>query len=135
MDTKFRRRGQHTKLTEAQLQRAAKYREDGLADNQIGRQLGVSGHYIAKHLGKRPKVMGIDAKAPHAIDMGRLLLKSAFVGPPGGARIMAKRYGIPIEEAVIHYENNEWYCKTCKSWKSEPKVTMRKCERCRNATI
>ena len=45
---------------------------------------------------------------------------------------MAKRYGIPIEEAVAHYENNEWYCKTCKSWKSEPKVTMRKCERCRN---
>lgn len=121
-----------SKLNEAQLKRAALYRADGLSDNQIGRQLGVSGHYIAQYLGNRPKVMGIDAKAPSAIDLGRLLRKSTFIGAPGGARIMAKRYGIPIDEAVAHYENNEWYCKTCKSWKSEPKVTMRKCEGCRN---
>lgn len=99
-----------SKLTEAQIKRAAKYREDGLPDTQIAKQLGVSGYCIACHLGLRGRTLGVDAKA----------------------RIMAKRYGIPIEEAVAHYENNEWYCKTCKSWKSEPKVTMRKCERCRN---
>lgn len=50
----------------------------------------------------------------------------------GHIRVMAKAYNITLEQAEKYNKEGYWNCTICKNWVKEPKVKIRRCEKCRD---